>query len=311
MEEVISFKNKSNNELFGILHIPEKNNLAPGNIGINLLNPGLKNRVAPNRLNVKIARKLCKLGYYVLRFDPQGIGDSEGDFMGANEPVMDLWGAIQRGAFVDDTILSNEFLYSQKGVDKILLIGQCGAAVTAGIVGNRDNRVDRLILINTPFTLLSSDLKLINLIWESKSTKQLLNEYINDFIRFAWIKNLFPNGGINYPYLKEKIDYLKKAIVSRHQNNRDIQKRFNTALSDSLMEFMDRKKKIFFMFAGHDRSLNEFNTYFQIEFLQRNIRYSDFYSINIIEKANHIYTSIKSQEELIADICKSLDTYNF
>ena len=189
MEEVISFRNNSNNELFGILHKPDRDGLVDGKIGINLLNPGLKNRVAPNRLNVKIARKLCELGYYVFRFDPHGIGDSKGEFMGFNEPIMDLWGGIQRGVFVEDTISANEYLYSHEGIKKLILIGQCGAAVTSSIVGSRDHRVDRLILINTPFTLLSSKLELIDLILENRSTKQLFFESKGFMLRMSFLKS--------------------------------------------------------------------------------------------------------------------------
>ncbi len=59
------------------------------------------------------------------------------------------------------------------------------------------------------------------------------------------------------------------------------------------------------MFAGRDRSLNEFNENFLL-FLQRKKYYADYYSIDIIDDANHIYTDIKSQEILIRDIRKSL-----
>ena len=218
MEEVISFKNKFNNQLVGIMHEPDGDKFIGEKVGINLLNPGLKNRVAPHRLNVKIARKLCKLGYYVLRSDPHGIGDSEGKFMGSNEPIMDLWGEIQRGSFVDDTISANNILCSSHGIKKVILIGQCGAVVTAGIVGSIDRRVDRLILINTPTTLLSSKLDIIDLRLVNKSTKQLINEYLNDFRRLDWVKKIL-SGGVNIEYLKNKILIFKKNIISRHQRH--------------------------------------------------------------------------------------------
>ena len=81
--------------LMGILHMPEDR--VRRNRGINLLSPGLKNRVAPNRMNVKMARILCEKGFPVLRFDPHGIGDSEGEIVRGERPVMNLWGLIREG----------------------------------------------------------------------------------------------------------------------------------------------------------------------------------------------------------------------
>src|SRR3569832_1787566 len=78
LEKAVSFRNKKGQLLFGVLHLPETPKPGP-RIGINILNPGLKNRVAPNRINVKMARLLCESGVYVFRFDPFGIGDSDGE----------------------------------------------------------------------------------------------------------------------------------------------------------------------------------------------------------------------------------------
>src|SRR5512143_1047295 len=107
MEEPITFLNKNGKRLLGIVHIPEKSR-SERKIGVNLLNPGIKYRVAPHRLNVKLARELCRKGYYVLRFDPEGIGDSEGK-LPDNTPVAEIWGKIQTGFFTQDVITANDF----------------------------------------------------------------------------------------------------------------------------------------------------------------------------------------------------------
>ena len=120
MEKPVVFENKRGEKLFGIVHVPDRNLSVNKKIGINLLNPGIKYRVAPNRLNVKLARKLCQNGYYVLRFDPSGIGDSEGELQ-ANVLVPDIWEKIQTGLFVSDTIDANSFFIKEFDIDKLVL----------------------------------------------------------------------------------------------------------------------------------------------------------------------------------------------
>ena len=300
MEKPVSFINNTNHRLFGILHIPENEPEIEHRIGINLLNPGLKNRVAPNRLNVKIARKLCNMGFFVLRFDPFGIGDSEGNFMGANESLIDLWNIIQKGAFVDDTIVSNSFFVSEVDLNNLILIGQCGAGVTAGLTGALDHRVNKLILIDTPFRISSSDIEISRAVIDSYDGTQLLKEHLSGFFKFNWLSNIFSNG-FNTSWFTEKITVMKKIFniknIIKGQNK--VSERFNYKLSDSLIDFMNRENSIYFLFAENDFSLREFNNDFRYNFLEKQGKFKKKYSLDIINNANHIYTETKWQDELL------------
>ena len=305
MEKIVSFENHFNQKLCGILHIPEKQSVSQKKIGINLLSPGLKNRVAPNRLNVKIARHLCELGFHVLRFDPHGIGDSEGDFEGENELVTELWGAIQHGAFVEDTIIANDFLRSEGMLEEVILIAQCGAAVTASILGDRDQRLRGIILIDTPFTIISSEISITDVIIENTSTKQIIHEQINNFLKFNWIKN-FSSRGKCTAYIKKKIGVLRKTINSHMKKHDGLPDRFNFNLANSMMQFMRKGKKIVFLFAENDLAINQFKRYFYPNFLVGNNNLKEYWKMEEIEKSNHIYTEIQSQEKLINYIENSL-----
>jgi len=303
MEKPVSFINNTNHRLFGILHIPENESVIKQRIGVNLLNPGLKNRVAPNRLNVKIARKLCDMGFFVLRFDPFGIGDSEGDFMGSNELVINLWSMIQKGTFVDDTILSNSFFVSEVDLNKLILIGQCGAGVTAGLTGALDHRVNNLVLIDTPFRISSSDIEISQAVIDSYDGKQLLKEHLSGFFKFNWISNIFSNG-FNTSWFTEKITVIKKIfdIKNIRKGHNKISERFNYNLSNSLIDFMKKENSIYFLFAENDFSLREFNNDFRYNFLEKQGKCKKRYSLDIIKNANHIYTEIKWQDELLHNI---------
>lgn len=138
---------------FAILHEPETPRVP--RVGVSLLNPGLKNRVAPNRLNVRLARRLAGLGYFVMRLDPPGIGDSGGDL--PERPLPELWQSIQRGALVAPVVDANREFRRECGLAEIVGIGNCGGAITALLAGVEDDACRRLVLIDLPVTLRDDD----------------------------------------------------------------------------------------------------------------------------------------------------------
>jgi len=105
----VTFRNRDGFRLFGILHQPDRPR-EPG-LGILLLSPGVKMRVAPHRLYNKMAAGLAALGYPVLRFDFHGLGDSEGDASETN--LADLYRATQQGRYVPDTLCAISSVRSQ------------------------------------------------------------------------------------------------------------------------------------------------------------------------------------------------------
>ena len=206
MERAVSFRNKKGQRLFGILHLPEITTPLR-RIGVNILNPGLKNRVAPNRINVRIARMLCARGFPVLRFDPCGIGDSEGELAEGNELNMDLWGMIQRGAFVPDTLVANDFFVREARLDHLAIIGQCGGAMTAMLAAARDARVHGVILVDLPVRLLSSKLDIAELWLDTRTPDEMFREYLKKIFRArSWL---------NLVSMRSDFTTMKKVISRR------------------------------------------------------------------------------------------------
>lgn len=101
----------------------------PTGIAIVLLPAGLKYQVGPGRLNVRLARFLAERGYLVLRFDPLGIGESDGRLPIAS--VNEVWNEIGRGAWVQDTLQICRELRRQFAIRTIVVGGLCGGAITA------------------------------------------------------------------------------------------------------------------------------------------------------------------------------------
>jgi len=189
MEKSVVFNNKNGEKLFGIVHIPENKNSTDKRIGINLLNPGIKYRVAPNRLNVKLARKLCQMGYYVLRFDPTGIGDSEGELPN-NVLLGEIAEIIQTGLFVQDTIAANDFFIHNYQISELILAGNCGGAVTSLLTSEKDTHVDRLILIDLAIQLKKADYSFADkIVAGSELSNSLFTEYLKKLMNpGAWYR---------------------------------------------------------------------------------------------------------------------------
>ena len=129
----VTFLNRKGCKLFGILHIPPQ---PRKDVGIIILSPGIKSRVAPHRLYVKMARRFCEMGFCVLRFDPEGIGDSEGEI--EERMSADFYGSVQVGRFVGDTIDAMDWMEKEHGISRFILAGLCGGAITGLLTGALD-----------------------------------------------------------------------------------------------------------------------------------------------------------------------------
>ena len=104
-----------------------------------LLNSGLLHRVGPNRVYVKLARKLAEDGFIVLRFDLSGIGDSRVPNDGqtydeSTRVIKDIRGVM-------------DYLSETKGIGKFILMGLCSGGSNAFQAACHDERVIGVNLI--------------------------------------------------------------------------------------------------------------------------------------------------------------------
>lgn len=296
-EQAVTFPGPDGNLLFGVLHIPT-NPIEP-RIGIHLLNPGLKNRVAPNRINVRMARLFCEMGFYVLRFDPTGIGDSQGDLPN-HQSVMDLWGMVQRGLFVRDTLAANDWFVKEACLEKIIMVGQCGGAVTSLLAVPLDDRIESLILVDCSSRLLSSSVNYFDVMVETQSAFEMLNYYARKVLDGrAWAKLIRGKLRISEPWL-----VLRKALrnVCRagtaQPRSKSVSERFNWQLWDAWCVLMERKKDACFLYAEKDFSLKEFEQDMRT-LLDEQAQWQGHYRVHVIKDANHVYTEQSWQNDLL------------
>ncbi|MGE3509284.1 MAG: alpha/beta hydrolase [Vicinamibacterales bacterium] len=150
--------------LVGSLHHPER--AVPYRPAVVLFNQGPVDRGGAHRLYIKLTAHLTALGFTVFRFDARGIGESEGLFTGELTPplsVPDAYGLIQRGAWVPDARAAIAYLNTTHRIDKVILGGLCGGAVTAFLTGSDHPAVVGMFGIGTPLTFTASTMRVADL----------------------------------------------------------------------------------------------------------------------------------------------------
>lgn len=313
MEEPVTFSNRRNEQLFGIVHIPER--ASNPRIGINILNPGLKYRVAPNRLSVKLARSLCNDGYFVMRFDPHGIGDSEGELQ-PDAHIHELWGLIQKGLFLGDTIASNDMFFKKYGLDRLFLLGNCGGAVTSLLTAAEDSRVGALCLVDLPVTIMDFSRPFSfadKLSPQGKTLDNLFSSYVRKLFQPKYWARLL-TGKSDLRALSRVIALeLKRPLTSSKldkENNEDIDmffrsNRLNPLVFNAFEKFISESKPVLFVLAGNDPGTETFQLYFENRWMQMlsNKRKIEDVEVFVVENANHIYSLAEWQEALIRKIC--------
>ncbi len=154
MEIPVRFRNASGHELQGILHRPE--HVAPSAPCLVWLSAGQKVRQGAWRMNVAVARRAASLGVPALRFDYEGMGDSEGPRR-HGEYVMDFYGFVQTGGFRNDVVAGVEFALGELGTRPVVLGGLCGGAASALFAGPiLGRKVWGHVLIDLPVTISSA-----------------------------------------------------------------------------------------------------------------------------------------------------------
>lgn len=289
--------------LFGILHEPAVP-LEP-RIGVNLLNPGLKSRVAPNRLNVVLARRLCDLGYFVLRFDPPGIGDSAGEL--PEEILPELWQKVQRGAFVEATRLANDAFAAECGLEEIVGIGNCGGAITALLEARTDPRVRRLILIDLPVTLRDTDLGKQKQIRGARHGTKVLRGYLR--------RMKDPQAWLRLFTLRSNVRVIGQAIRARFVDPvRDAGKKadpqapppaglapgevLSRPFVDAMTAFHDRGGVALFVNAGDYDNTFVFERLFAETYLRPGTEWASRHARRVVEAANHVYGTMEWRSQL-------------
>ena len=134
------FIDNNSKKLFAVLHRPNTNKDRKQSTpitGIVFCHPFAEEKLISQRVLVNLARQLCLSGYYVLRFDYMGHGDSEGDFEEATVKTR-----------LSDINRAVEYLRDTVCPVKIGLLGIRFGATLATLASENDKCIDFLISIS-------------------------------------------------------------------------------------------------------------------------------------------------------------------
>lgn len=305
--DVITFPNEKGNKLYGILHQPAE----ALKIGILILNPGVKNRVGPHRLYVKMAKAFCDMGFPVLRFDPHGIGDSEG----CVEETMaaDFYATVQLGRFVGDTSSAMDWMEMNLGTERFVLAGLCGGAITALHAGARDLRVGHIIGIGMPVRLDGSNVDPYQYM-SNGQLKDIKKSYLDKLASGkAWLRFLSFRSEYRLilnsfeAFVRELFHSKLKGSKAEAQNGRAfIQNKNLNFLFPKLLQDFASCRRIQLIFSGADRLYWEFSEKYVNFYNQEYLNIASNLNIHVIENANHILSFPKWQKEMLDKIRVSL-----
>ncbi|MCP4545714.1 MAG: hypothetical protein GY835_04495 [bacterium] len=267
----------------------------PDKLGLLLLSPGLKHRVGPHRLHLKLARFAATRGLHVFRFDFHGTGDAEGELPGREVP--DLHERIQNGFFKGDAVNALRAFKEETGVERVIACGLCGGAITALYLADADSMVDGIIGFQLPVKVLDQ---------ESDFADQISEEY-SDFILMLYLKKLFnPDAWRNFFTGKSEYGLIRKTITrrlgrlfgagGREGGERSIPEGINRIFLQAYDNVAGRVKMLW-IYSEQERARYDFESEFEKCCLAGSERP---YTKRIIEGSNHEMAPDDAQEHLFA-----------
>lgn len=282
---------------YGLLHEPDRH--AARGVCLLLLSPGIKGRVGPHRLYVKIAAHLVRLGFHVLRFDFPGLGDSQGT---ASETVLaDMYNSILSGRYVDDTIAAMDWMESNYDVRRFVGSGLCGGAMTALLTASVDLRIECLLGIGLPTVLEGGPED-----WARALTRHQISDLRTTYLSklanpASWAR--FASGHSDYRAIWRVI--MNRFVVRTSRAVADTPRvdslpdNVNPRFADAFTAMLESARTVLLVYSGADRLGYQFRETFEKQHGEKLRGWSHHYQVHFIERANHIL----SDTAWVAELC--------
>lgn len=289
--------------LVGIVTDPQEVERKLSLPAIILLNAGLLYRVGPNRLYVKMARSLARMGFVVLRFDLSGIGDSKvrGDdlpvekrVVGETQEAMSVGEFLERSLgerVIGETQEAMDYLSETRGIKRFVLMGICSGAILALWTACCDPRVVGAVLINIPGHVYATSGEL---------NRTMLRHYLRIALSSSFRSKNFLKiikGKFNYrSVIKVMASQMMSLFARKSEMSSGANNGANSIAAD-LRSLAERGVRLLLIHSEGDEGLDYLEAILgeKIRELIENGRLR----VEVIRGANHIFTLLSNQEELI------------
>lgn len=278
----------------GILHEPDP--AATRGVCVLLLSPGIKGRVGPHRLYLKIAARLVPMGFHVLRFDYYGLGDSEGTV--SEHALADMYNTIQGGRYVDDTVAAMDWIQTTLRIKRFVGSGLCGGSISALLTAERDSRIECLLGIGLPAVLDGGPAN-----WERSLTKGQLEMLRGDYLRKlldpkSWTRLL--SGKTNYSVLWRSLTKTRTAAPPQSAGNGRLPPdNANPRFAPAFRSLLESQRPMLLLFSGNDRLHFEFEEKFEARNIDLKDQRGRLYEVLVIPQANHVLSDSASTHALL------------
>ena len=293
----VSFPNQDGHLLHGILHEPD--HATARGVCVLLLSPGIKGRVGPHRLYLKISARLVLLGFHVLRFDYYGLGDSEGEL--SERALADMYNSIQAGRYVDDTVAAMDWMQETLGIRRFVGSGLCGGSISALVTAEIDTRIECLLGMGLPTALEGGPEN-----WARILTKhQIVSLRGKYFGKLTDPKSLmrFLSGKSSYQVIwriiKQWFSDRKATRDAPPQPAKSDIDRTNPRFASAFMAMLESARPMILFFAGADRLRYQFSENFEGHHEARIRDYKHLYEVHLIPDANHVFSDPDWVAELL------------
>jgi len=278
-EEAIVFGTTA--RLVGVVTAPSATAMGTttNGVGVVLLNAGVVHRVGPNRLYVRLARRLSRLGFTVLRFDHSGVGDSP--TRDDHVPFADSSVAEARDAM--------DWLAAKRGCDSFVLVGLCSGTLTAFRAAQADARVVKLVLLTA---LLVDPSTVPQEIVSELANRRVARSYVVEKIGSlrAWRKML--TGGLD---LRRVSHVLRRFTAGTFRGGPKVPG--SAEVVAQLQQLLDRGVGVRFIYADPATVLENFRLTIAPELsrLQQHGRID----VNLVRQADHTFTRLRHQARVV------------
>lgn len=293
----VTFLNRHGFRLFGILEEPSTAVASP--LALVLLSPGVKMRVGPQGLYRRIAELALRLGMPVLRFDFHGLGDSEGRL--PEELLRDVYNHIEVGRFVEDTIDALDWLKRERGIQRVVLAGLCGGAITGLLTGEHDRRVAGLFGIGLTAVLASraADASRYMTTGQLEQSRQL---YVRRLLSpTAWFRLLTfqTDNRLILRLVRLTLDRALHRTPPSPSATPLADDNANPRFPPAFFSMASSGRPMLLVFGGSDRLHFEFEEKFVARHHDRLTSVASAYDVHVVADANHVLSLPEWQSEML------------